>query len=141
MKKELITPLGVIRIYVDNILFLYDCEPYSKDIKNGLAGCYRIVISQKEWQTIRCVLVPFDDKIQESCETGERYFCSHFVKDGVILTIGAGDDIPEFDTKQIPHGIEYIRKKPVNKVTFGIAWAIDYDGQDDIRTYLATDLY
>ena len=67
--------------------------------------------------------------------------CSEFVKDNVVLTIGAGDDIPAFNTNQIRYGMEYVFKAPVDKVMFGVAWATDYEGQFDIRTQLATDLY
>ena len=66
---------------------------------------------------------------------------SEFVKGNIVLTIGAGDESPAFDTRRIPFGIEHIRRTPIDRVMFGIAWATDYEGQFDIRTQLATDLY
>ena len=66
---------------------------------------------------------------------------SEFVKDNIVLTIGAEDENPAFGTNRITYGVEYVRKIPVDKVVFGIAWATDYEGQFDIRTQLATDFY
>ena len=66
---------------------------------------------------------------------------SEFVKDNIVLTIGASDENPAFDTNRIQYGMEYVRKAPIDKVMFGVAWATDYEGQFDIRTQLATDLY
>ena len=69
------------------------------------------------------------------------YLYSEFVKDNIVLTIGASDENPAFDTNRIQYGMEYVRKAPIDKVMFGVAWATDYEGQFDIRTQLATDLY
>ena len=99
------------------------------------------MISRNDWKTVRCVVSLYDTEIPNNGDSGERYLCSEFVKDNIILTIGAGDDNPAFDTKQIHYGMEYIRKVPVDQVIFGIAWATDYEGPFDIRTQLATDLY
>ena len=99
------------------------------------------IVSSKEWQTIRCVVSLCDTEIPNEGATGERYLYSEFIKDNIVLTIGAGDENPAFDTNRIPYGVEYVRKVPVDKVVFGVAWATDYEGQFDIRTQLATDLY
>lgn len=146
MGKELMTPLGEIQIYIDDIRSDYEYEPYcNQKIRSlrerVLAGSYRIVISKKDWQTIRCVVSPCDPKIPNRGSSGERYLCSEFVKENVVVTIGAGDEIPEFVTNQIRYGMEYVRRTPVDKVMFGVAWATDYEGEFDIRTQLATDLY
>ena len=145
MGKELLTPLGGIQFYIVNIRSDYEYEKYCKNIRSlqerPLAGSYRIVVSPKKWQTIRCVVSLNNPEIPNNGDSGERYLCSEFVKDNIILTIGAGDDVPAFDTKQIRYGIEYVFKTPVDKVMFGIAWATDYECQFDIRTQLATDLY
>ena len=106
-----------------------------------MAGCYQIVISKKDWQTIRCVVSFYDAELPNEGASGERYLYSEFVKDNIVLTIGAGDDNTAFDTNRIPCGVEYVRRAPIDKVMFGIAWATDYEGQFDIRTQLATDWY
>ena len=145
MSKRLLTPLGEIQIYIDDIGSDYEYEKYSKDIrslrKQPVEGSYRITITKTNWKTIRCVVSLYDTEIPNSGDSGERYLCSEFVKDNIILTIGAGDDHPAFDTRQIRYGMEYVQKKPIDKVMFGVAWATDYEGQFDIRTQLATDLY
>ena len=145
MGKGLQTPLGEIHIYIDNIRSDYEYEPHYRNIRSlqerPVEGCYRIVISQKDWQTIRCVVSLCDTEIPNEEASGERYLYSEFVKGNIVLTIGAGDESPAFDTKRIPFGIEYIRRTPIDRVMFGIAWATDYEGQFDIRTQLATDLY
>ena len=106
MGKELMTPLGEIQIYIDDIRSDYEYEPYcNQKIRSlrerVLAGSYRIVISKKDWQTIRCVVSLCDPKIPNRGSSGERYLCSEFVKENVVVTIGAGDEIPEFVTNQI----------------------------------------
>ena len=145
MENRILTPLGEVHIYIDNVRSNYEAEPYISNIRpvreKPLAGSYRIVVTAKEWQTIRCVVSLYDSEIPDDGASGERYLYSEFVKDRTILTIGAGDESTAFETKRIRCGIEYVRKTPIDKVMFGVAWATDYEGQFDIRTQLATDLY
>ena len=145
MGKGLMTPLGEIQIYIDGVQRGYTYERHESNIRSlqerPVAGSYRIVVYPKDWQTIRCVVLPNDTALPNVGDSGERYLCSEFVKDNVILTIGAGADNPAFDTHQIRYGMEYVYKEPVDKVMFGIAWATDYEGPFDIRTQLITDLY
>ncbi len=145
MKQGILTPFGEIQIYIDNIRSDYEYEQYCKDIRalreRPLAGSYQIVISKSDWQTIRCVVDLYDAEIHNDGSSGERYLYSEFVKDNIVLTIGAGDENPAFETNRIRNGVEYIRKSVVDEVRFGIAWATDYEGAYDIRTQLATDLY
>ena len=145
MGKRLLTPLGEIQVFIDDVCSDYEYEKYSNDIRSlkeqPVDGSYRITIAKKEWKTIRCVVSLYDTEIPNSGDSGERYLCSEFAKDNIILTIGAGADNPAFDTHQICYGMEYVYKAPVDQVMFGVAWAIDYESPFDIRTRLATDLY
>lgn len=145
MKHGILTPLGEIQIYIDNIRSDYEYEPYRKDIRTlqerPLTRSYQIVISKRDWQTIRCIVDLCDTEIPNDGASGERYLYSEFVKDNIVLTIGARDENPAFETNRIRNGVEYVRKSAVDEVRFGIAWATDYEGADDIRTQLATDLY
>ncbi len=145
MGKGILTPLGEIQIYIDNVRSDYEVEPYICNVRSvrekPLTGSYRIIVSAKEWQTIRCVVSLCDREITNDGSSGERYLYSEFVKDNTILTIGAGDEITAFETNRIRYGIEYVRKTPIDKVMFGVAWATDYEDQFDIRTQLATDLF
>jgi len=139
------TPLGDIQLYIDDVLCDYEYEPHLCTVRSisekPLAGCYRIRVSAEEWQTIRCVAALNDPQIRNSGSSGERYLYSEFSKDRVVLTIGAGDGCSAFDTIRLPHGVEYVKKAPVDQVMFGVSWATDYEGPYDIRTQLATDLY
>ena len=145
MSKRLFTPLGEIQIYIGGICLDYEYETYSKEIRSlqerPVDGSYRIVIPKNDWKTVRCVVSLYDTEIPNNGDSGERYLCSEFVKDNVILTIGAGDEHPAFDTNRIRYGMEYVRKAPIDQVMFGVAWATDYESPFDIRTQLATDLY
>lgn len=145
MSNVLLTPLGAIQIYIDNVPYDYDYENHRKDIRSlqekPVAGSYRVVLHGQNWQTARCVVSLNDPEILCSGDSGERFMCSEFVKDNVILTIGAEADHPDFETRQIDCGVEYVFTAPVDKVKFGIAWATDYEGPYDIRTQLATDLF
>lgn len=145
MGKGILTPLGEIQIYIDNVRADYVYQAYCKNIKplqeQPLACCYQITISKKDWQTIRCVVSLCDTDIPNSGASGERYLYAEFAKGNIVLTIGAGDEQPAFDTNRIRYGVEYLRKAPIDHVMFGIAWATDYQGDFDIRTQLATDLY
>ena len=145
MKTGLVTPLGEIHVYINNVRSDYDYEPHFSNIRSLLeqpvAGSYRIVISEKDWRTVRCVVALSDTELQNEGSTGERFFCSKFTKNNIALTIGAGDDIAEFETNQLRYGMEYIRRQPVGRVFFGVAWSVDHEGPDDIRTELAADIY
>ena len=145
MGKGILTPLGEIHIYIDNVRSDYEVEPYNCNIRlvreKPVAGSYRIIVSAKEWQTIRCVVSLCDTEIPNEGASGERYLYSEFVKNNIVLTIGAGDENSAFDTNRVPYGVEYVRNAPIDKVMFGVAWATDYEGQFDIRTQLASDLY
>ena len=145
MNKELVTPLGEINIYIDNVKTDYKAEPCSCKVhsvrEKPLAGSYRITISADNWQKIRCVAALHDTGIANTGASGERFLYSEFISDNVMLTIGAEDENMAFDTNRLRYGIEYVRKASINRVLFGIAWAADYEGPYDIRTQLAADLY
>ena len=145
MGKGILTPLGEIKIYIDNVRSDYMYKEYHKNIKplqeQPSEECYQITVSKKDWQTICCIVSLYDTDIPNSGASGERYLYSEFVKDNIVLAIGAGDEHPAFDTNQIRYGVEYVRKTSIDKVMFGIAWETDYEGPFDIRAQLATDLY
>lgn len=145
MKKRLITPLGEILIYLDGILSDYEALPHCCSVRSVLkkpvGGCYIISVPVNHCQSVRCVVaLDYPDLPNEGC-SGERYWSSAFVKNNIILTIGAEDDNPHFETNQLRYGMEYILHSPMDAVTFAIAWATDYEGPFDIRTDLATDIF
>ena len=145
MKNSIVTPLGKIHIYIDNVRSEYEAEPYhcntSAILERPLDGSYRIIVSAKGWQTVRCVVSTSDTGIHNEGASGERYLYSEFVKNNIILTIGAEDENPAFDTIRIPYGVEYVCRTPIEQVMFGVAWATDYQDPFDLRTQLATDFF
>ena len=145
MNNRLVTPLGEIQVFVDGVCSDYTYEKFTPNIRTlqeqPVTGSYRITITKSEWKTIRCIVSLCDTEIQDSEGSDERYSYREFIKDNIILTIGAGDDDPAFDTNQIRYGMEYINKAAMDQVMFGVAWTTDYEGPFDIRTQLATDLY
>ena len=64
---------------------------------------------------------------------------AEFISDSIILTIGAEDENPAFETVRVEFGLEYRILNSVSEVVFGIAWATDYEGSSDCRTWFAAD--
>ena len=145
MKNGILTPLGEIQIYIDNVRSDYEYEPHCPNIQSlqdrPVVRSFRIIVSKNSWQTIRCVVSLSCTELPNIGASGERYLYSEYVKDNIALTIGAEDGNPSFDTNRICYGMEYIRKTTIDMVSFGTAWATDYEGQYDIRTQLAADLF
>lgn len=137
------TPLGELQVYADGVPVDCKIEPCQCMIRSVQAnppdGCFRVSVPAKERTVIQCVVAFDGEEIPNSGSSGERYLCAEFIRENVILTIGAGDEMAEFQTNRIPFGMEYVLKQPLDDVVFGISWATDYDGICDIRTYLAAD--
>ncbi|MBQ7923400.1 MAG: hypothetical protein IJ325_12650 [Clostridia bacterium] len=136
------TPFGQIKILADGYEIAYKAIPYECPVKSvklhPLTRSYRITVPAWAYQKIRCVLVWNCPPIDNTGSSGERYRDAEFINGNTILTIGAEDENPAFDTERYPDGMEYILRERVEFVTFGIAWTDDYtDG--DRRTWLAAD--
>ena len=146
MNKEvasiLTTPLGNIKVYVDGICVDYKANEYSFNRhpckERPVVGCYRIEIDTHGRSDIAYVAELTED-ISNTGSSGENYIDAEFIKDNIILTIGMEDENPAYESVSIENGLRYHLIKPVNKVVFGIAWATDYDGADDVRTWYAAD--
>lgn len=138
------TPLGEIHIYINGIFSDYEFIPHDCNnrsvCENPLDGCFRITVSGWGANNIRCVIA-CNNEVLIGSNSDERYLGMDFCKDNIIVTIGAEDENSAFDTNQLSHGIEYALKFPIDKVEFGVAWSVNYEGVFDIRTYLATDLF
>ena len=139
----LFTPLGSIKIFTDDILLDYKAAIHSCDrapVKgHPIAGCYRIRIPAEGYRLIRCEVDLKDSAIRNTGSSGERYADAEFIHGTTILTIGAEDENPAFETVRTTHGMEYCINGTVAEVEFGIAWATDYEGASDCRTWFAAD--
>ena len=137
------TPLGPIKVFADGTKL--DCEvmefTYDRPPVKGhpIAGCYRIHAPVGEHRSIRCEVELSDTRIVNTGASGERYVDAEFISDSIILTIGAEDENPAFETVRVEFGLEYRILNSVSEVVFGIAWATDYEGPSDCRTWYAAD--
>ena len=49
------------------------------------------------------------------------------------------DENPAFESVRTEYGLQYNLLRSVGKVVFGVAWATDYEGASDCRTWFAAD--
>lgn len=139
----LATPLGRIKVFTDDaeigcapVHYNFDRPPVKG---HPIAGCFRIRVSVGTHRVIRCEVVLEDSSIRNTGASGERYADAEFISGNTILTIGAEDENPDFETVRTEQGMEYRIHGPVAEVVFGIAWTTDYEGPSDCRTWYATD--
>ena len=139
----LFTPFGPIKVFVDGTELDYEATVFTYDrppVKgHPIAGCYRISVSVGSHRSIRCEVELSDTRIVNTGASGERYMDAEFISDSLILTIGAEDENPAFETVRTECGMEYRIHEATAEVVFGIAWAIDYEGSSDCRTWFAAD--
>lgn len=137
------TPFGKINILVDGIAIEYEAtsfdyiKPPVKD--KPIAGCYRIHIPVEKYRSIQCVLELKKESVDVSGSSGERYLCREFVDGATMLAIGIEDENPAFESKRVKNGMEYRINGTVEAVVFGVAWATDYEGTEDVRVWFAAD--
>ena len=138
----LTTLLGKIKVYADGVCIDYTATEYDFDRPpckdKPVAGCYRIEIDTHGRNSISCV-VELTEPIRNTGSSGEKYIYAEFIKDETILTIGMEDENPAFESVRTKCGVQYHLLQTVNKVVFGIAWATDYEGPSDCRTWYAAD--
>lgn len=65
--------------------------------------------------------------------------CREFCAGTTMLAIGVEDENPSFESVRVENGMEYRIGDNVDEVIFGIAWATDYEGTDDVRVWFAAD--
>ena len=137
------TPFGKIYIEVDGVATDFEARPFDyikPPVKDKpIAGCYRIHIPVKKCCSIQCVLELENEQIDVSGSSGERYLCREFSDGTTMLAIGAEDENPDFTTERVKNGMEYQINGTVEEVVFGVAWATDYEGTDDVRVWFAAD--
>jgi len=137
------TPLGKVNIVVDGVAIHYEAKPFDfrkSPVKDRpIAGCYRIHISAENHRSIQCVLELENEKVEVSSSSGECYVCKEFEYGTTMLAIGAEDENPAFELERLENGMEYCINSPVEEVVFGIAWATDYEGTNDVRVWFAAD--
>lgn len=139
----LITPLGNICIYVDSIPldfkageYLFD-RPPCRD--HPIAGCYRIEVDARGVSTISCDVELINPSLKNTGDSGQDYLNAEFIQGNTVLIIGIEDDNPAFESIRTRYGLQCNVLQPQDKVIFGIAWATDYSGADDVRTWYAAD--
>ncbi len=56
-----------------------------------------------------------------------------------IIFIACALANPAFESGRVKNGMEYRINDRIAEVVFGIAWATDYDGIEDVRVWFAAD--
>lgn len=136
------TPFG-------KLLILADWKPVSCEIKQycfnrppvlgqPITGCFRVIVPAVNAGSICCVLETCDPDVQFAGSSGESYLAAELEQDGRILTIGVEDEHPSFTPLVAPDGLVCTIHDSV-QLTFGVAWADDYQGISDVRTWYAAD--
>ena len=137
------TPFGAIKIYTDDVVVDYEAttRTYNRGpVKDHpVAGCFRIRVPVGVHRSIRCEVELKDTAIRNTGASGQNYADAEFIFGTTILTIGAEDENPAFETIRTEFGMEYCIHDSVNEVVFGVAWATDYKGLSDCRTWYAAD--
>ena len=137
------TPLGKVNIVVDGVAIHYEGKPFDfrkSPVKDRpIAGCYRIHIPVENHRSIQCVLNLEEKNIDVSGSSGECYLCREFCAGTTMLAIGIEDENPAVESVRVENGMEYRIGEKVDEVVFGIAWATDYAGIDDVRVWFAAD--
>jgi len=137
------TPFGTIKVYRDDVALDYEAAAHVYDrppVKgHPIAGCCRICVPVGTHRSICCELELNDLSIPETGDSGQGYLNAEFTKGTVNLRIGAEDENPAFETVRTAFGMEYRIHEPVDEVVFGVAWATDYEGSFDCRTWYAAD--
>ena len=138
-----ITPLGTIVIFVDGVPvdfkaseYLFDHHPCEE---KPIAGCYRIEVDARRHSTISCVVELSDPNLRNTGDSGQDYLNTEFISGSTILTIGMEDDNSAFESIRTRYSLLCNILQPIEKVVFGIAWATDYEGTEDVRTWYAAD--
>lgn len=132
----ILTPLGPIRLLADGVPVEYEAEPAATRQPN-LAGCLRIRTDGAGVKELRCVLE--NKTLTPQSSSGEGCQAVEFADGKRILTIGTETYHPVYSTIPGPDGITVALNGSGGSVTFGIAWAEDYAGDSDVRTWLAAD--
>ena len=137
------TPFGKVNIIVDGVAIHYEAKPFDfikPPVKDRpIAGCYRIHIPAENHRSIQCVLNLEEKNIDVSGSSGECYLCREFCAGTTMLAIGIEDENPAVESVRVENGMEYRIGEKVDEVVFGIAWATDYAGIDDVRVWFAAD--
>ena len=88
---------------------------------------------------IESILELENENIDVSGSSGECYLCREFYAGTTMLAIGIEDENPAYQSARLENGMEYRIGNKVDEVVFGIAWATDYEGTDDVRVWFAAD--
>ena len=128
------TPLGDLRILVngESVPFTPEVHPTAWPV----AGCYRVRLRGRKGQELSCSLE--NAGLAGMGSSGEGYQAMDFIRGSQSLTIGTETDREDRLVWTAPDGIT-LRLLKDGEVVFGIAWAEDHRGGDDVRTWFAAD--
>ncbi len=156
-KTMLITPLGIIEVFIDDRKYDYEYEPISlDDCCPSLNGRYKIKVSfmpDGKKHTIACRIKDYSPTKEDSINPGERLELKSFYKGKTKLDIGMSGDIggleyygvknAEFDyeNEYLDDGVEYIVLKvtKTKEYIFGCAWIDNYNDDNEVQSWFGAD--
>ncbi|QLY81268.1 hypothetical protein [Clostridium intestinale] len=156
--ENLITPLGSVAIYKDDLRVKYSAIKLNNDPRlfPNIDGRYKIIVEYESDNLPHCIYCVIEDidyrEINVSPEAGERLECQSFYQDKVKLSMGIECDTDYFDTGErfgnydydsiyLDKGIGYniLSSTKDHEFVFGIAWINKYTDENDIQTWFGAD--
>ena len=155
--SKLITPLGTLKIYDNDIEIEYKVVKLDRDsvVFPDINGRYKIIVEYKNDKfphLIYCILEGIDSSKAEYCnESGERLECKAIYQENIKLSIGIecdtcyldGERISNYDYDSIylNNGIGYYILPTTKSQTFifGVAWIRECNETNKVQTWYGAD--
>ena len=132
------TPLGTVRVFINNIEMNYTFEPLpiTNNRYSDINGRYKIIVNDHtETSTIRCIIPTYTKTAHP--ETGENLEAVSFYQNGSKLTLGIQADFEKQSGKLLSNGLEITTNEPVK---FVVCWINDVTKENDHQTWFGADI-
>ncbi len=136
------TPLGAIKIKINDKPFLYSCFDFPRRSTNFCVdGRYGIILERIEKGTQVWIELAFDEctRVKKNVESGERLSLISFEEDTIKVSIGAIGDIPKVLCQYLDNGLYFHFGQAMSKFPIIVSWKRIGDEKDGIHTWLASD--
>lgn len=151
---KLITPLGEIRIEIDDKLVDYDYKCMKSDARfEKLGGRYFIYVPIEidgKAHTISCRISGYIPSDKDMLEPGENLELKSFYSSETKLSIGMKGDMGlqsgidtlfDYDNNYLDDGVQYVilPTTKTSEYVFAIAWLDNYRCHDETLTWFGAD--
>ncbi|MBS4537539.1 hypothetical protein GOQ27_03640 [Clostridium sp. D2Q-11] len=156
--RKLITPLGTLSIFFDDIEINYEAIRLGKNTKlfPNIEGRYKITVgynSDNIRHKIHCIINNLDySKVEQVVESGEGLECQSFYLDKIKLSIGIECDVGyfhtgerigtyDYDSLYLENGMGYdiLQDTKSQEFVFFIAWITESTDDTEVETWFAAD--